>query len=40
VFGLSIPLAFIDAEAAMWFWITLVPAHYVIGHHRRRLTQA
>ncbi|MFJ9246517.1 TMEM175 family protein [Streptomyces sp. NPDC101776] len=36
VFGLSIPLAFVDTKAAMWFWIALVPAHYVIGHYRRR----
>ncbi len=39
VFGLSIPLAFVNTEAAMWFWIALVPAHYVIGHYRRRLPQ-
>lgn len=40
VFGLSIPLAFVNTEAAMWFWIALVPAHYVIGHYRRGLPQA
>lgn len=37
VFGLSVPLAFVDPAAAMWFWLTLVPVHYVIGHHVRRL---
>jgi uncharacterized membrane protein len=39
VFGLSIPLAFVNTEAAMWFWIALAPAHYAIGHYRRRLPQ-
>jgi uncharacterized membrane protein len=39
VFGLSIPLAFVNTEAAMWFWIALVPAHYAIGHYHRRLPQ-
>ncbi|MFF1713132.1 TMEM175 family protein [Streptomyces sp. NPDC058268] len=36
IFGLSIPLAFVSTEAAMWFWLTLIPAHYVLGHYRRR----
>ncbi|MEV5532158.1 TMEM175 family protein [Streptomyces prunicolor] len=36
VFGLSIPLAFVDTEVAMWFWIALVPAHYALGHYRLR----
>ncbi|MBK3576926.1 DUF1211 domain-containing protein [Streptomyces sp. MBT65] len=37
VFGLSIPLAFVNTQAAMWFWVTLVPAHYVLGRFPRRL---
>jgi uncharacterized membrane protein len=36
IFGLSIPLAFVNTEAAMWFWLTLVPAHYALGRYRRR----
>ncbi|MBK6016861.1 TMEM175 family protein [Streptomyces sp. MBT53] len=36
VFGLSIPLAFLNTKAAMWFWIALVPAHYALGHYQRR----
>lgn len=36
IFGLSVPLAFVSTKAAMWFWLTLVPAHYVLGHYRRR----
>lgn len=39
VFGLSIPLAFVNTEAAMWFWLTLIPAHYVLGHPLRRRRQ-
>ncbi|MFC8668015.1 hypothetical protein ACFUI0_38310, partial [Streptomyces sp. NPDC057199] len=31
VFGLSLPLAFVDTEAAMWFWLTLIPAHFALG---------
>jgi hypothetical protein len=37
VFALSIPLAFVDTTAAMCFWITLAPTHYLIGHYWRRL---
>jgi len=37
IFGLSVPMAFINTEAAMWFWLTLIPAHYILGHHPRRL---
>ncbi|MGW6202649.1 TMEM175 family protein [Streptomyces sp. NPDC055089] len=37
IFGLSIPLAFVNTEGAMWFWLTLIPAHYVLGHYWRRL---
>ncbi|MFD4561234.1 TMEM175 family protein [Streptomyces sp. NPDC058469] len=37
IFGLSIPLAFVNTEAAMWFWLTLIPAHYILGHRLRRL---
>ncbi|MGW6357782.1 TMEM175 family protein [Streptomyces sp. NPDC055092] len=37
IFGLSVPLAFVNTEAAMWFWLTLIPAHCVLGHQRRRL---
>lgn len=33
VFGVSIPLAFVNTEAAMWFWLTLVPAHYLLRRH-------
>ncbi|NEA53168.1 DUF1211 domain-containing protein [Streptomyces sp. SID13666] len=37
IFGLSVPLAFVNTAAAMWFWITLLPAHYILGqYHRRR----
>ncbi|WP_369243615.1 TMEM175 family protein [Streptomyces sp. R41] len=36
IFGLSIPVAFVNTEAAMWFWLTLIPAHYVLGHYRPR----
>ncbi|MBT2229342.1 TMEM175 family protein [Nonomuraea sp. NEAU-A123] len=39
IFGLSIPLAFVNTKAAMWFWLTLIPAHYLLGHHLRRLSQ-
>lgn len=39
VFGLSIPLAYVDTTAAMWFWITIVPAHLVLGHYPRRRPQ-
>lgn len=39
IFGLSVPLAFVNTEAAMWFWLTLIPAHYILGHHLRRLPQ-
>ncbi|MGW3283029.1 TMEM175 family protein [Streptomyces sp. NPDC001002] len=38
IFGLSIPLAFLNTDAAMWFWITLVPTHFVLGRFPRRLT--
>ncbi|MFJ1603763.1 TMEM175 family protein [Streptomyces sp. NPDC088253] len=37
IFGLSVPLAFVNTEAAMWFWLTLIPAHYVLGRRPRRL---
>ncbi|MER5893916.1 TMEM175 family protein [Streptomyces sp. NPDC001876] len=37
IFGLSVPLAFVNTEGAMWFWLTLIPAHYVLGHYRHRL---
>ncbi|MFI5704636.1 TMEM175 family protein [Streptomyces xanthochromogenes] len=37
ILGLSIPLAFINTAAAMWFWLTLIPAQYVVAHHTRRL---
>ncbi|MGA5508355.1 hypothetical protein [Streptomyces umbrinus] len=37
VFGLSVPLAFVNTEAAMWFWLALIPAHYLLGHHPRRV---
>lgn len=36
IFGLSVPLAFVNTAAAMWFWITLIPAHYILGHYHRR----
>ena len=36
IFGLSIPLAFVNTDAAMWFWLTLIPAHYILAHHVRR----
>ncbi|MFI6464960.1 hypothetical protein [Streptomyces sp. NPDC050538] len=39
MFGLSIPLAYVDTTAAMWFWITIVPAHYALGHFRHRPAQ-
>jgi uncharacterized membrane protein len=39
IFGLSIPLAFVSTDAAMWFWLTLIPAHLILGHHFRRLPQ-
>ncbi|WP_405946844.1 TMEM175 family protein [Streptomyces prunicolor] len=39
VFGLSIPLAFVNTEAAMWFWLALIPAHYTLGHYPRRRPQ-
>lgn len=39
VFALSIPLAFVNTEAAMWFWLALIPAHYTLGHYRRRHPQ-
>ncbi|MET8517734.1 hypothetical protein ABZV45_41145, partial [Streptomyces sp. NPDC005077] len=39
IFGLSVPLAFVNTAAAMWFWLTLIPAHYILGHHPRRLPQ-
>jgi len=37
IFCLSIPLAFINTEAAMWFWLALVPAHVVLRRFPRRL---
>ncbi|MFD0020028.1 TMEM175 family protein [Streptomyces sp. NPDC058382] len=37
IFGLSVPLAFVNTEASMWFWLTLIPAHYVLGRYRHRL---
>ncbi|MEU9782675.1 TMEM175 family protein [Streptomyces phaeochromogenes] len=37
IFGLSIPLAFVNTEAAMWFWLALIPAHYFLGHHSHRV---
>lgn len=37
IFGLSVPLAFVNTGAAMWFWLKLIPAHYVLGHYRHRL---
>ncbi|WP_167151110.1 MULTISPECIES: TMEM175 family protein [Streptomyces] len=36
ILGLSIPLAFINTAAAMWFWLTLIPAHYVVAHPIRK----
>ncbi|MEW1698986.1 TMEM175 family protein [Streptomyces sp. NPDC091278] len=39
IFCLSIPLAFVSTTAAMWFWLTLVPAHHVLARHRLRLPQ-
>ncbi len=33
IFGLSVPLAFVNTAAAMWFWLTLVPAHHILGRH-------
>ncbi|WP_369229457.1 TMEM175 family protein [Streptomyces sp. R21] len=36
IFSLSVPLAFVSTEAAMWFWLTLIPAHFVLGRYRRR----
>jgi uncharacterized membrane protein len=39
IFGLSIPLAFVNTAGAMWFWLTLIPAQYILGHHPRRLPQ-
>ncbi|MFF6989710.1 TMEM175 family protein [Streptomyces sp. NPDC010273] len=36
VFVLSIPLAYVDSAAAMWFWITVVPAHVALGRYHRR----
>ncbi|WP_328684435.1 TMEM175 family protein [Streptomyces sp. NBC_00343] len=39
VFVLSIPLAYVNTAAAMWFWITIIPAHVVLGHYRRRSGQ-
>ncbi|WP_019066284.1 TMEM175 family protein [Streptomyces hokutonensis] len=40
IFALSIPLAYVNTTAAMCFWATVVPMHYVIGHYRRRLARA
>ncbi|MDH6215371.1 TMEM175 family protein [Streptomyces pseudovenezuelae] len=37
IFCLSIPLAFVNTEAAMWFWLALVPAHVVLRRFPRRL---
>ncbi|MFF4130875.1 TMEM175 family protein [Streptomyces mirabilis] len=39
IFGLSVPLAFVNTAAAMWFWLTLVPAHHILGRHPRPLPQ-
>ncbi|MET7436257.1 TMEM175 family protein [Streptomyces sp. NPDC004082] len=36
IFGLSVPIAFANTQGAMWFWLTLIPAHYVLGHPWRR----
>lgn len=35
IFGCSVPLAFVNTAAAMWFWLALIPAHYVIRRYRR-----
>ncbi|WP_405733924.1 TMEM175 family protein [Streptomyces sp. NBC_01537] len=35
IFGLSVPLAFVNTAAAMWFWLTLIPAQYFLGRHPR-----
>ena len=35
IFGFSVPLAFVNRDAAMWFWLTLIPAHYVVRRHLR-----
>ncbi|WP_267924746.1 hypothetical protein [Streptomyces liliifuscus] len=35
VFGLSLPLAVVNTEAAMWFWPTLIPAHFAWACPRR-----
>ncbi|MEU8700020.1 TMEM175 family protein [Streptomyces sp. NPDC048680] len=34
IFCLSIPLAYVSTEAAMLFWLALIPAHYILGRHR------
>ncbi|WP_427923580.1 hypothetical protein [Streptomyces sp. cg40] len=39
IFALSIPPAYVNTTAARWFWATVVPMHYVIGHYRRRLAR-
>lgn len=31
VFGLAVPLAFVSATAAKWFWLALLPAKHTIG---------
>jgi uncharacterized membrane protein len=36
IFGLSVPLAFVSTAAAMWFWITRVPAQFLFEHGVRR----
>ncbi len=36
IFGLSVPLAFVHTEAAMCFWLMLIPAHYLLSHFRHR----
>jgi uncharacterized membrane protein len=39
IFVLSVPLAFINTAAAMWFWLTLVPAHFLLSHRGLRRAQ-
>lgn len=39
VFGITVPLAFISPNAAMWCWVALLPAKFLIGRlHRRTRT--
>ncbi|MET7683461.1 TMEM175 family protein [Streptomyces sp. NPDC005423] len=36
VFLLSVPLAFLDTTAAMWFWLALLPVQYLLRLSRPR----